>query len=246
MTSPAVTPLVNPSWAERRHRHQHRHGRERQPFPPDNAKSSPRTGSLLDRAGPCSGRPRTLRNLGTRSAPSTAWGRRPQPGSWVAQLLVPVGRAPLAASGRTGSRPARGCRRGGDPVRGRSARRRAPSPRSGGSRRRRGGTRSASAAVRPRRSRRGSRGCRCCRPRTGAAAAASRAPRRSVEDARQRGLRDDREVDVLARVLRGAVELVEKRHARRARALVRAAGAPSRPAAGPGRSSPGSRGNMKL
>ena len=61
----------------------------------------------------------------------------------------------------------------------------------------------------------------------------------------ERRLRDDREVDVLARVLDGAVELVEQGDARRARALLerqerRLA------AAGPGRSSPGSRGNMKL
>jgi len=34
------------------------------------------------------------------------------------------------------------------------------------------------------------------------------------EDARQRGLRDDREVEVLAGMLRSAVELVEKGNAR--------------------------------
>ena len=50
---------------------------------------------------------------------------------------------------------------------------------------------------------------------------------------------------MLARVLRGAVELVEERDARWARTLLERQER-RLTAAGPGRSSPGSRGNMKL
>jgi hypothetical protein len=66
------------------------------------------------------------------------------------------------------------------------------------------------------------------------------------EDARQRGLGDDGEVDSLAGVIGRAVELVEQRDARRARPLGEGQLRRLLSRTGPGRSSSGSRGKMKL
>jgi hypothetical protein len=76
---------------------------------------------------------------GSQRDPSEPWrtlvlggpGRHPasvERPSRVAQLLIPVGRAPFGGQSRTGSTPARWCRRTGGTVRGRWVRRRVPSP----------------------------------------------------------------------------------------------------------------------
>ena len=67
---------------------------------------------------------------------------RPSLEALVSSSAAPTSRSDvLRGSGRTGSRAARGCRRGAAPDRRPSGRRRALSPRSGGSCHRRGGTR---------------------------------------------------------------------------------------------------------